>query len=525
MKILTTILFLIFSLGLFAQNDPKWDDTKSKDWPTECKKVEIKSTLDNEKQAAYFFKCTGSSPRPLVVSLHSWSADYEQIDSISWKAINKNYNYIHPDFRGPNKTQKACGSPFVIQDIDDAITYAINNSNVDLNEIHITGSSGGGNATLLAYMKSKHQVKTFSAWVPISNLVDWYYESVGRKNKYAHDIAMATTGIKFKKDDYYYLNETEAKSRSPYFMSTPIEQRQNSKLYIFTGIHDGYKGSVPITQSLKFYNKVVADFDSIETESLITNEEMLSLVERRNSNVLHPSKISNGDFHFERSYEGKVKVGVFEGGHERIESMALAELESSKILTIGDSNGAHKQGWVNQLKTLLFSDFIYNTSSSGNTIGFDNNGNQSKNTLRQIDNYLQQGTENLKGLDKIIIMLGTNDCKAVFNDSLALVPENMKTLIAKIKAHSSYKKYQPEICIVSPPPCSNDDKMKEKYHGSALDIAWLQSHFKEIAEKEGCVFIDTYSELLPIWDQLTVDGIHLTPKGQKMIAKLIQKHY
>jgi lysophospholipase L1-like esterase len=58
-----------------------------------------------------------------------------------------------------------------------------------------------------------------------------------------------------------------------------------------------------------------------------------------------------------------------------------------------------------------------------------------------------------------------------------------------------------------------------------LDIAWLVPRFKEITEKEGCVFIDTYSELLPIWDQLSVDGIHLTPKGQKMIAKLIKKHY
>ena len=46
--------------------------------------------------------------------------------------------------------------------------------------------------------------------------------------------------------------------------------------------------------------------------------------------------------------------------------------------------------------------------------------------------YLNEAVSYLHGLDAIVIMLGTNDCKAVFTDSLNLVPENMKTLILKI---------------------------------------------------------------------------------------------
>ncbi|MDP4678811.1 MAG: prolyl oligopeptidase family serine peptidase, partial [Cyclobacteriaceae bacterium] len=340
MKSLLTILFSCFSYFLFAQVDPTWDDTKSKDWPEEFQEVEIISSLDQVIQPAYFYKSESSIPRPLIVSLHTWSGGYNQKedDSLLWEIQNKDYNYIHPDLRGPNKTPQACGSKYAIQDIDDAIKFAIENGNVDLNEIHVMGASGGGYSTLLAYMKTAYDVKTFSAWVPISNLVDWYYESVGRKAKYARDIALATTGIEFGQEDYY-LDETEAKLRSPIFMDTPTDKRSKSKLYIYTGIHDGYEGSVPITQSLKFFNKVVKDFDDINTKSLISTEEMLSLIERRNTAVGHPSKIQKGDFLFQRKYKDKVQVSVFEGGHERLPDLALAQMYGSKILAIGDSNG------------------------------------------------------------------------------------------------------------------------------------------------------------------------------------------
>lgn len=524
MRFFVIVLFFIPSSFLIAQDNPTWDDAKTKEWPEECRKVEIISSLDQKKQPAYFYSTKSSGPKPLIVSLHTWSGGYDQKDSLSWDIIRRDFNYIHPHFRGPNNTPEACGSTYAIQDIDDAIEFAIQHGNVDTTQIHITGASGGGYATLLAYMKTRHRIKTFSAWVPISNLEDWYYESVGRGKKYARDIAMATTNIKFGKDDYY-LNKAEARSRSPFYMPTPIGQRKGSKLYIYAGIHDGYKGSVPITQSLKFYNKVVSDFDSTDSRSRISTEEMLSLVERRNSSVMHPSRISKGDIHFQRSYLDKVQLAIFEGSHERLSDLALAPMEGENILTIGDSNGAHKEGWVNQLRKRNFGDFIYNKSVGGNTIGFDNNGDRSKNTLRLVDEYLESAADHLNGLGKIVIMLGTNDCKAIFNDSLRVVPKNMTKLIRKIKAHEVYTTYHPDIYILSPPPCSSDDKMKEKYHGSREDIAWLVPRFKKIAKKEGCEFIDTYSELLPQWDQLTLDGIHLTEKGHQLIAETIEMQW
>jgi len=329
MKLILISICLIILKTATSQNDPKWDDTKSSDWPSQCKKVEIISSVDKTIQPAYFFKASSESPRPLIISLHTWSGDYKQKDTLSWMCIENDYNYIHPNFRGSNNTKEACGSPLVIADINDAIDYAVKNGNVDTGEMHIIGASGGGYATLLSYMKVRHQIKTFSAWVPISNLVDWYYESVGRRQKYARDIAQATTGKKFKGNNYYF-DEEEARKRSPFFMTTPVEQRKNSKLYIHTGIHDGYQGSVPVTQSLKFYNKVVSDFDPKAKESLISVEKMLKLVERRNTDILNPTLTNHGDILFSKQYLDKIHVNVFEGSHEMIPEKALEPVKAKK---------------------------------------------------------------------------------------------------------------------------------------------------------------------------------------------------
>jgi dipeptidyl aminopeptidase/acylaminoacyl peptidase len=137
------------TVPILARDNPKRDDARSKDWPAECKPIAIPSTADGKQQPAYFFRCAGQNPRPLIVSLHTWSNDYTQRDPLARQCIADDYNYIHPNFRGPNRTSEACGSALVSRDIDDAIDYAIDNAPVDTNSIHVIGVSGGGYATLL----------------------------------------------------------------------------------------------------------------------------------------------------------------------------------------------------------------------------------------------------------------------------------------------------------------------------------------------------------------------------------------
>jgi len=293
----------------------KGDDTTKKKWADEFSLVSIPSTRDGKIQKAYYYQPTNTEPRPLVISLHSWSGDYTQQDSLSVKAVQNGWNYIHPDFRGPNNTFEACGSPSVISDIEDAIAFALKNGNVDSGNIHLVGGSGGGYATLLMYMKSKHPIRSFSAWVPISDLTEWYFQSVGRKNKYANDILLSTNS---KSDQ---LNLDELKIRSPLQMDTPLEARSTSNLYIYAGIHDGYEGSVPITHSLDFYNKAVSDIGG-NSSDLISAETIRDLLSMRSFPSPVTNTIAGRDIIFKRHYKN-IQVVIFEGKHEMLLKEAL----------------------------------------------------------------------------------------------------------------------------------------------------------------------------------------------------------
>lgn len=519
--VLSICIFLI--TNSYGQSGSQWDNTKIEKWPKEVKEVIIKSTLDAENQPAIFYSATRKN-RPLIVSLHTWSGNYEQKDELVTECIKKDYNYIHPDFRGPNKTYKACGSKYVIQDIEDAIAFALENGNVDSNNIHVVGTSGGGYATLLTYMNTDYPVKTFSAWVPISDLKKWYYESEGRGTKYSFDIAYSTVkDADFDKENYY-LCEEEAVKRSPVYMQTPVEKRKNSKLYIYAGIHDGYTGAVPISQSLDFYNKVVTDFDTQEKKAMIPPKDIIEMVTSRNFVATGKDSIADRLIHYQKTYKDLVRITIFEGEHECLTGVALNQVDVDRILTVGDSNGAKENGWVNQLKNADFEDFIYNTSISGNTIGFNNLNDERLNTLRNIDRYMDEADKKLHGLDKIVVMLGTNDCKAVFEKRKKEIPDNMATLLKKIKSHSVYIKYKPKIFVISPPPCGEDHIMKEKYHGSSKRVKWLVPKLERVAELNDCRYIDIYTTLSPQWSSLAKDGIHPEEEGQIMMSKIIDEH-
>ncbi|MCX6328859.1 MAG: GDSL-type esterase/lipase family protein [Bacteroidia bacterium] len=195
-----------------------------------------------------------------------------------------------------------------------------------------------------------------------------------------------------------------------------------------------------------------------------------------------------------------------------------------KIFTLGDSNGALPSGWVNQLKKIRSNDTIFNISISGNTIGFNNNGRTSLNTLSNIGSYMEKACSKLGRIDMIILMLGTNDCKAVFKDSLSFVPENMRKLIQEIKLKSKLNKSKPVIFIVSPPPFGPDEMLEEKYKGGMERVTKLNEQLARIAREENVYFINTCQILSPVFKNLTTDGVHLNADGQKMIALIIQEN-
>ena len=285
--------------------------------PDFLKKDSILSSLDKNTQVFYYDKSTASKPKPLVVELHSWSNSADsQKDILAEQAHAKNWNYIFPNFRGVNNHPKACCSEFVIADIDEAIDWALKNMNVDKKNIYVVGNSGGGYATMAMYMKSRHNIRAFSAWSSISDLATWYEESVERKNKYATEIIQCTgaNGV---------FDDQKARERSPLFWEIPLKKRKKSSLQIYAGIHDGYTGSVPISQSIKFYNKLLIDANETDDTRYVSAEDANTMLKTQTFPVKKTIKtIDNRAILYQKSSK-KITLTIFEGTHEILKNVAL----------------------------------------------------------------------------------------------------------------------------------------------------------------------------------------------------------
>jgi pimeloyl-ACP methyl ester carboxylesterase len=316
------IIWLQYTVTI-AQTQPatesyiRFDDTRSTTWPPEVELVGIQSSADSQIQKAYFYKTRSARPQPLIISLHTWSGDYQQKDELAPLCKQRDLNYIHPDFRGANKTSSACCSELALSDIDDAITFARQHANVDTSKIYVIGVSGGGYATLSTFMKSKHPIRKFSAWASIVDLEAWYRESTIRKAKYATDILACT-------DSRESLNLESARHRSPLYMKTPVNRMKQAKLFIYAGVYDGIQGSVPITHSINFYNKLLKDLSVTDRSKYVSDQEKLKLLEFRQP-LGKLGQIADRTICLKKE-SGNVRLTIFEGAHEMLTDYALNEL-------------------------------------------------------------------------------------------------------------------------------------------------------------------------------------------------------
>lgn len=296
----------------------KYDDTRKVKWDKEFSVIKIKSSKDSTFQSAYFYQSKSKTRQPLIISLHTWSGDYTQVDPLAELIRQKDYNYIHPDFRGVNNKSIACCSEWVLSDIDDVIDYAIKSANIDTSNIYIIGVSGGGYATLASFMKLKHHVKKFSAWASITDLAAWYQDSKTLGNKYWTDV------LKCAGTANGQLDVANANGRSPMYFATPVKKFNNSKLDIFVGVNDGVTGSVPITHSINFYNKLLKDMGVKNKKVYVSADEIQQLLQTRKP-LGDFGKIGDRDICLQKAYKN-LRLTVFNGTHEMLPDFALADL-------------------------------------------------------------------------------------------------------------------------------------------------------------------------------------------------------
>ena len=281
-------------------------NTSRTSWNDGFSIAKIPSSVDDSLQSAYFLESKPGILKPLIVSLHTWSGDYSQDDPLAEMAKNEGWNYIHPDFRGPNWSLDACLSKKALTDIDDAIQYAKDNGYVDMNNIFVVGTSGGGYAAIGSYLETSHQVNTFFSWVPISDLSAWFHQSKNRNANYAQNILACTS-------DGNTFNETKARERSPLYWDMPVKPK--GRLEIYAGLNDGYTGSVPISHSILFFNRVVEHYGYVHSK--VEQTDIVNLLTRGIERNEVSSTIGGREVVYRKNTE-LISLVIFDGTHEGV---------------------------------------------------------------------------------------------------------------------------------------------------------------------------------------------------------------
>jgi dienelactone hydrolase len=315
-KILIIVAINLCATMAFAE-DGRMLEPAPKGWPEDVKTVAYQASIDASQQPMLLYTAKAKEKRPLLVGLHTWSGGYEQAGGevvyARW-CMEKDWHFIHPDFRGPNRTPQACGSEMAVQDILDAVTFMQENYAVDADRIYLVGASGGGYASLLMAGRAPEIWAGVSAWVPINDLKIWWEQCDGKLN-YAEHIEKVVGG----KPDHNQKAVEECVARSAV---TYLDKAAGVNLDINAGVTDGHKGgSVPFSHSLYTFNKVVPEQERIDPALIEAFYEAQALpegLEMAQADSLYGEKQP-----IFRKVSKNTRVTIFNGKHEIIHIAAL----------------------------------------------------------------------------------------------------------------------------------------------------------------------------------------------------------
>ena len=275
--------------------------------------VAIVSSLDQTPQPSLVYVPESDKPVPLLVLLHTWSGNYKQkgyIDVCLKECQARGWALIHPNFRGPNWTLNACGSPLAVQDIVDAVNWMKQQHNIDDKRIYLTGVSGGGHMSMQMAGRHPEIWAGVSAWVGISDLAAWHAETKAAGRNYFQHIEKAVGGEPGASAEI----DEQLKLRSPL---TFLSKAKGLPIDLNSGIHDGHTGSVPISHTLRAFNLLAK-----------TNGHPNQVISEQNIQTMTKTQVVPGSLKFKGEAEkrskpilfrrkaGPVRVTIFEGGHE-----------------------------------------------------------------------------------------------------------------------------------------------------------------------------------------------------------------
>ena len=200
-----------------------------------------------------------------------------------------------------------------------------------------------------------------------------------------------------------------------------------------------------------------------------------------------------------------------------------------RILCYGDSNtfgyipgrgGRYNRHtrWPGRLQELLGSEYqVIEEGLCGRTTAFEDMTEPGRNGLDRV----REAVERSLPLDVLVIMLGSNDCKAQFGASAAEIAGGLEQVAAQARGGeaSGFR-----VLLVA--PAAMTDRVMHSGFGSEFDqrsikvSKELAEAYEALAGKCGCDFLDGTK----VTQVSEIDGLHLDAEGHGRLAEAVVKY-
>ncbi|MEO1269620.1 MAG: prolyl oligopeptidase family serine peptidase [Myxococcota bacterium] len=311
---------LVFlSLGSMAEAAPEW--------PPWIRTVAYPSKADNTQQLTQFYHPRqATEPVPLLVGLHSWGGGYTQRLGIAYAqwAVQHDWAFIHPDFRGPNRGPDTTGSDLVVEDIISAVEYAFEHANIDRDRVYVIGYSGGGHVGLLLAARAPSYWTAISAWGAISDLALWHREVTTVAPRYLHTLEACCGGPPGTNPDV----DNQYRRRSP--LGILERARDRVAIDLNAGLYDGHQGApVPVRQALLAFNALAQPHDTFSQEEIEHITQKADIPTHLKGEMATDQAYKKHARIFRRQ-SGPVRVTLFDGGHNMLPQPGLEWLSQQR---------------------------------------------------------------------------------------------------------------------------------------------------------------------------------------------------
>lgn len=179
--------------------------------------------------------------------------------------------------------------------------------------------------------------------------------------------------------------------------------------------------------------------------------------------------------------------------------------------------------WPGRLERMLGDGWrVIEAGLNGRTTMFDCYMEEHRNGLKDIDVCLLTAMP----VDMVILMLGTNDSKRVFNMPPFVIAQGVQRLIGRIRGGDygyGPEGTTPEILVVAPVRMTEGvftSWLSDEFDaGSVERSAALAACYRSVAERNGVHFLDASAHI----SADDSDGIHMNAEGHAQMAELILK--